>query len=128
MIHVFRLRSDPPVSGPEVSRKAEPIEVEALHPIDLPPRVILGPLRIPELPDDLARSRDLEDPPSGALGDQYVAAGEGLRRASDLAEEALRGIALLGPDDLLRGGDDLDHPGPLPARAVVEDQQVSVCE
>jgi len=126
--HLFRLRGDAPGSDPGVSRKAEPIGLEALHPIDLPPHAILGPVGIPELPDDFARPGDLEDSALGALRDQHVPVGESLRRTPALAEEALSGIAVVGPDDLSRAGGDLDHPGPLPARSVVEDQQVPVRE
>ena len=125
---IFRLLAEAPGSDSEVSRKAEPIGIEALHPIDLPPHPILGLVGIPELPDDLAPAGDLEDSALGALRDQHVAVGEGLRGAPDLAEEALAGITLVGPDDLPGGGDDLDDPGPLPAPAVVEEQQVPVPE
>jgi hypothetical protein len=124
--HIFELRPEGPLQ--DLSRKAEPIGREALHPVDLAPRALLGLVGIPEFPDDLARPRDLEGPTLGALRDQHVPVGQGLRRAPDLAEEALTGISLVGPDDPPLGGIDLDHPGPLPAPAVVEDQQVPVRE
>jgi len=124
--HIFQIGAQAPLPDRDLSRKAEPVGLEALHPVDLSPRTLVSLVGIPELPDDLARPRDLEDPALGALRDQHVPVGEGLRGAPDLAEEALAGIALVGPDDLPRGGGDLDHPGPLPAPTVVEEQQVPI--
>jgi hypothetical protein len=124
--HIFRIRAEAPAVDLGVSRKADLVGLETLHPIDLPPLTAFGLIGVPEIPDDLARASHLEDPALGALRDQHVPVGEVLRRAPNPAEEALGGIALVGPDDPPQRGDDLDHPGPPPDGTVVEDQQVPV--
>ena len=61
--------------------------------------------RVDVVPDDLARPRDLEDPPAVRFGDQRVAVGQARLRGADLALERLLGRAGVGPDDLLRCAD-----------------------
>jgi hypothetical protein len=76
--HIFRLRAEAPGSDLEASRKAEPVGLEAPHPVDLPPHPIVGLVGVPELPDDFSPPGDLEDPALGTLRDQHVPVGEGL--------------------------------------------------